>query len=259
MSRILILKTGETAPEVSQRHGDFDRWFIDAIRCAQAPDFPVGFDVCDVTREPIPATDRHCGVIVTGSPKAVYNREPWMETLEEFLKGHDGRHPPVLCVCFSMQMLAHARGGRVVRNPKGWEIGGAEIRLTPAGLADPLFAGLPERFGALATHEDHVEELPKGCVLLAGNEASPVQAFRAGDSTWGVQFHPEASVPILERLIHLRAGLLERDAALRGADASGHVPRLIDTLASPKVAESRRILTNFLAICRGDGTATSGR
>ncbi len=79
----LILRTGSTAPEVIDRHGDYDRWFTRAMQnhASHDSDTLLGFTVCDVTKEPIPDPAAFAGIIVTGSTKSAYRREPWMEPL----------------------------------------------------------------------------------------------------------------------------------------------------------------------------------
>jgi len=244
MSRILILKTGETAVEVQRTDGDYDRWFTDAMSS-----HPLQFDVCDITRADLTLPPDCCGVIVTGSPKAAYRHEPWMERLGSFLRESDQHRVPLLGVCFGAQILAMARGGRVILNPEGWEIGGARIELTAAGGDDPLFAGLPRKFGALTTHEDRIERLPEGAILLASNASSPVQAFRLGESTWGVQFHPEATPNIIETLIRLRSDRFSRDAVEHGRDPNGHLDRLVETARDPSALQGRTVLDNFARLC----------
>ncbi|HKY31819.1 MAG TPA: GMP synthase [Candidatus Polarisedimenticolia bacterium] len=246
MIRILILRTGSTAAEVRARDGDYDRWFTDALEGTGA-----SFDVRDLVAgdDPTPGSG-HEGVIVTGSTSAAYREETWMPPLVRFLAGAGDTGVPVLCVCFGAQLAAQARGGRVALNPEGWEIGGVRIELTDAGRRDPLMEGLPPVFGALATHEDRIEELPPGGVLLAGNRSSPVQAFRAGRLLWGVQFHPEITPGILATLISLRARTLCGDAAARGLPREGHVERLLASVEGPEVLQARRVLENFSALCR---------
>jgi len=250
MRRLLILKTGDTARDVAAIHGDYDRWFIDAM-----PGAGLKPEVVDVTRAGVPERDDGgpdgvAGIIVTGSVSAAYRAEPWMPPLERYLRETEAHGRPVLCVCFGAQLLAQARGGQVTLNPAGWEIGSALMTLTGAARHDPLMAGLPRQFRALCTHEDRIARLPAGCELLAGNENSPVQAFRAGSRTWGVQFHPEATAAIIEMLIRLRAAGLTRDAVAQGLPAEGHVDRLVETLRQPGIDQGRGILDNFVRICR---------
>ena len=244
MKRILILRPGRTAVEVSRVHGDYDRWFTDAIATARC-----AFDVCDVTREEIPPLHQYAGVIVTGAVSAAYRHEPWMTRLITFLSELDVHATPLLGVCFGAQILAAARGGRVILNPQGWEIGGVSIDSSAAALTDPLFPGLPPAFGALATHEDRIEELPAGAVILAGNAHTPIQAFRIGSRVWGVQFHPEATSEVLSILIQLRAEQLARDATTHGKSAQGHVARLLESLQSGNVDQGRTVLDNFITVC----------
>jgi len=252
MTRILILRTGSTSPSVQALHGDFDRWFTDAMSGWQAR-----FEVRDLVRGDQPEPGGHHGIIVTGSTSSAYVEEPWTAPLVAFLRRCESSGVPLLGVCYGSQILAHARDGRVILNPEGWEIGAVSIELTAAGQDDPLMAGLPRRFTSLATHEDRIEALPPGAVLLAGNANSPIQAFRAARSIWGVQFHPELSPGPLGILIRERSDKLERDAVAHGRDAAGHVARLLSSLDGPEVMQGRRVLDNFVALC--GGVRTPGR
>ena len=256
MSRILIIKTGQTAREALEAFGDYDRWFIDAM-----PQVGVPFKTIDATVGLGPLDDLFegfQGAIVTGSVSAAYQVEPWMPALEELLRRAEAARVPILCVCFGAQILAQARGGRVTLNPSGWEIGSVDIHLTPAGLDDPLFDGLAPTFKALATHEDLIHRLPPGAALLASNAGTPVQAFRAAERVWGVQFHPEANVAIIETLIRLRAKELERDAADHGIAAEGLVERLLGTLRNPEPNQARRVLANFVRLCQVEERSSAG-
>jgi len=247
LPRILIVRTGSTAVEVQRTHGDYDRWFRDALA-----KHDLAFDLCDATRGPIPDLTSHVGVVVTGSVKSVLRPEPWMDGLAAFLRGADQIGVPVLAVCFGCQALARARGGSVVRSPAGWEIGRVEVTPTLEARLDPLFEGLPSPLPVLATHEDRVESLPPGGVLLAGNDSAPIQAFRVGESVWGVQFHPEATPGILRDLILLRRRVLEEDARAHGLPAEAHVERLLDRLERFEPGSARRMLDNFVRLCLRD-------
>jgi GMP synthase (glutamine-hydrolysing) len=244
LPRLLIVRTGSTAIEVQRRHGDYDRWFRDALT-----EHDLAFDLCDATRAAIPDTAAHVGVIVTGSVKSVVSPEPWMEGLATFLRRAEHAGVPVLAVCFGCQALAWARGGRVVRSPSGWEIGAAEVNLTGEGRLDRLFEGLPWPLPVLATHEDRVESLPPGAVLLAGNDSAPIQAFRIGESVWSVQFHPEATTEILRELIQLRREALEAGARDRGRAEAGYVEALLGRLEGFDPKPARSLLDNFVRIC----------
>jgi GMP synthase (glutamine-hydrolysing) len=246
LPRVLILKTGSTAPGVRWRHGDYDRWLMDALA-----GHDLAFDVRDATRPPLPDAASHAGILITGSMKSVLLPEPWMDALASFLAGAGRLGTPLLGICFGCQMLARARGGRVARNPSGREIGAVEVTLAEDAALDPLFEGLPSPLPVLATHEDAVETLPPGAVLLAGNAGTPIQAFRAADRVWGVQFHPEATPAILRDLIILRRERLEAEARARGADPAGVVAGLLDRLDRHDPGPARRLLANFARLCAG--------
>ena len=251
MPRVLIVRTGSTAPEIQREHGDYDRWFRSAL-----VGHDVTFDICDAMRAPIPDLSPYAGVLVTGSVKSILAPEAWMDGLAAFLRGAAGQGVPVLCVCFGCQALAHARGGRVVQSPAGWEIGAVEVNLTNAARLDPLFEGLPSPLPVLATHEDRVETLPPGAVLLAGNDSAPIQAFRAGERLWGVQFHPEATPAILRELILLRRDRLEAGARERGVDPGRHIDGLLKGLDLFDPRPARRLLANFTRLCRREPEPT---
>jgi len=102
---------------------------------------------------------------------------------------------PLMGVCLGAQLLAEAAGAtpRRARQP---EIGWHEVEVTPEGAEDPLLAPLASRFSAFQWHS-YEAPLPPAATALA---RSPVclQAYRIGDSAWGIQFHAEVSAPDAE-------------------------------------------------------------
>lgn len=241
LKNVLLLKAGEAAASVRLSVGDYDRWFLQTVglsgyrfdtlavhQGAQLPTSAAGYDA----------------VMMTGSPLSVTQPEPWMERAAEFMVNAEAHGIPVLGVCFGHQLLAYAYGGRVARSPLGREIGTVEVQLTPAGRADALFHGLPERIAVQATHEDLVPEPPQGAQVLAGNAHTAVQALAFRPNARGVQFHPEVQPDAMRALIQARAERLEAEATSRGQPPGERVPRLLAGLA-PSPA-GRQILVNFL-------------
>jgi GMP synthase (glutamine-hydrolysing) len=241
MKNVLLLKAGEAAASVRLSVGDYDRWFLQTLGLSG-----YRFDIVPAYQAVKLPEDvsRYDAVMMTGSSASVTRLEPWMERAAAFMVNAAEKDIPVLGVCFGHQLLAHAYGGRVVRNPLGREVGTVEVELTAAGQADPLFRGMPRRIAVQATHEDLVPEPPEGTVVLAGNTNTAIQALAFRPSVRGVQFHPEIQPDAMRVLIQARAERLEEDAVARGQPPGERVPRLLAGIAPTPYG--RQILVNFL-------------
>lgn len=233
--RILIVKTGTTATEVAREHGDFEVWFADALGAPERFSVALAFGADPSFVPEMPDFKAFDGVIVTGSPSSVTEPTPWMEALGRRMVEHADRGGAVLGVCFGHQLLCHALGAPVIRNPSGREIGSIEVSLTPEGRADPLFEGLPDKLHVNATHVDRASRLPESATLLAENANSPVQAIRFGRAGRSVQFHPEITAPGMRALIRTRA------APMR---AEGLDPEAVEARVSGSPMGTR-VLWNF--------------
>lgn len=225
--RLLLVKTGTAPPAWRELHGDFERWFAEALGDADRLSVASVFD--SGALPPLRAFD---GVVVMGSPLSVTSVAPWMEQAGSRLREHAEAGGALLAVCFGHQLLAHAFGAPVVPGPKGPELGTVRVQITAAGRRDPLFAGLGPVLEVQAMHGDAVSEVPVGATLLASNEACATQAFALGHRARSVQFHPEATAAIVRTVAR-------RDPAPeeRGGVAAGE--RAYDA------PDGRRILRNF--------------
>ena len=101
---------------------------------------------------------------------------------------------PLLGICLGAQMIARVLGSRVGPHPDGLvEIGYHPVYPTPAG----------ERYfdGATMFYQWHREtfEIPSGAEHLAHNDAFDAQAFRYGRHVYGIEFHPEMTLAMIER------------------------------------------------------------
>jgi GMP synthase (glutamine-hydrolysing) len=117
----------------------------------------------------------------------------------------------VLGVCLGAQLMAVALGGGVKRGgtrPK--EIGWLGVELTADAPGDPLFGALPARFTPLHWHGDAIL-LPPGAKRLARSASTEVQAFRAGDGVYGVQFHLESDAAMVTGMTQAFAAELEAE------------------------------------------------
>jgi GMP synthase (glutamine-hydrolysing) len=125
--------------------------------------------------DPLPTHEEVLGVVVMGGPMNVdeVGRYPGLLAEREWLAEAARRGTPVLGICLGAQLLARALGAEV-RPGAGKEIGFAPVEIHDPG--DPVL-------GRLAPG--------------ASSALTPVQAFRAG-SAWGVLFHPEADLALLD-------------------------------------------------------------
>ncbi len=121
------------------------------------------------------------GFILSGGPASVY--EPGAPSIPSYL--FESRLP-ILGICYGMQVLTHALGGKVAPAQER-EYGLAQVEglvenpLLPMGSQDVWMS-----------HGDRIEALPPGFITLAASDHSPIAVM--GDvkkKYYGLQFHPE--------------------------------------------------------------------
>jgi GMP synthase (glutamine-hydrolysing) len=172
-------------------------------------------------------------LIILGGPIGAYQESEYpflvdeLRLIESALKAATS----ILGICLGAQLLARALGARVYPGPQK-EIGIAPVDLTPEGRASCL-RHLAPSFDVLHWHGDTFD-LPAGATRLASTSITPNQAFSAGASILGVQFHIEADPAQIERWLIGHTGEL--------AAAAIDVPTLRRDLSSrlPDVARGGR-------------------
>ena len=208
-----IIKTGNAPAPLRAAHGDFEDWIAQGLR-AGLDGSALKIRTIDARSLPAwPAPGEIAGVVVTGSPAMVTDREAWSERTAQWLARLVQDGTPLLGICYGHQLLAHALGGEVAHHPAGIEVGSVAVRRLPAASDDALLGELPDEFAAHTVHEQSVRRLPAGAVPLAANAHEPHHAFRAGRRAWGVQFHPEFSQTVMDDYVRLFAPSLERGGA----------------------------------------------
>jgi GMP synthase (glutamine-hydrolysing) len=146
---------------------------------------------------------RPTGVILSGSPDSVCRDGSPSLPLEFFDSGL-----PILGICYGLQLIAQALGGRVVPGGDRREFGKATVDVLDP---DTLFAGIPEHFQGWMSHGDRVDSLPPGFRMLAQSGNIIAAAADEGRRIWGLQFHPEVvhthnGTKILENFLRCACG-----------------------------------------------------
>ncbi|HWP65233.1 MAG TPA: glutamine-hydrolyzing GMP synthase [Candidatus Limnocylindria bacterium] len=129
------------------------------------------------------------GIVLSGGPASVYDDGAPMPAAPvlELLRGGT---PPVLGICYGMNVLNLAFGGTVARAAQK-EFGPADVTIE---RVDPLLAIGGRTTRVWMSHGDRVTELGDGLEPLASSGNSPYAAFRhRARPIYGLQFHPEVT------------------------------------------------------------------
>jgi GMP synthase-like glutamine amidotransferase len=140
---------------------------------------------------PVPDAAAADGLIFLGGPMSVNDDLAWLRQEERFLLDAVRAGKPVLGICLGAQLIAHALGATVRRNPSQ-EVGWFDIAIEPAAREDALFAGCASSETVFHWHGETFD-LPAGAALLASSAQCRHQAFRLGANIYGLQFHLEVT------------------------------------------------------------------
>ena len=123
------------------------------------------------------------GIILSGGPSSVYDTDAPLADQQVFSLGL-----PVLGICYGLQYMVHALGGKV-RPADKREYGHAQVEVNGAG--SPLFEGLPKTLNVWMSHGDEAEQLPAGFHITAKSPSAVAAIENPAQKMWSVQFHPE--------------------------------------------------------------------
>jgi GMP synthase (glutamine-hydrolysing) len=163
------------------------------------------------------------GLVVMGGPMGVYesSRYPFLREELRLIEQALRDERPVLGVCLGSQLLAAALGSPVVKGSRK-EIGWFPLELSADASRDPLWAGVEGRFMGFHWHGD-VFERPAGGVTLLSSGQTPCQAFRYGETNYGLLFHMEVTAGMVENMVETFSDEL-REAGADGHDILARVP-----------------------------------
>jgi GMP synthase (glutamine-hydrolysing) len=134
------------------------------------------------------------GIILSGGPKSVSDPGAPLCDPAVFDLGR-----PVLGICYGMQLMAHALGGRVAPAPQR-EFGHAGVKVASRGASAVLFEEVPPEIRVWASHGDFVASAPEGFEVVATSANAPVAAMAdPSRQLYALLFHPE--------VVHTESGL----------------------------------------------------
>jgi GMP synthase-like glutamine amidotransferase len=200
---------GVFAEAISAAGHELDLWSI--ADASEPPADPFGYD----------AVMTFGGAMTVDQP----DEHGWIEPEKELLAGLIDAGVPLLGVCLGSQLVCEAAGG-AARRAQEPEIGWHPVELTAEGEGDPLLGPLAPSFEAFQWHSYECVP-PDGATILASSPVC-VQAYRVGETTWGIQSHPEVSAADAAHWIDdyrsdpdaVRIGV---DPAALGAETEGRI------------------------------------
>ena len=211
-----ILKTDAVRPEWVPEFGEYPDMFMTLLSEANPE---LEFAVYDVQQGEYPADIHEVDAyLMTGSKSSVYDDEPWIEDLVEFVRKLHDERKKLVGICFGHQMVAQALGGKTEKSPKGWGV----------GLHTHTFSEQPEwhdgdlDLDILVSHQDQVVDLAEGANVLAGSEFCENAVTQLGDHILTFQGHPEFIPAYSREIMNLRREMIGETAYSGGmASLSG--------------------------------------
>jgi GMP synthase (glutamine-hydrolysing) len=179
------------------------------------------------------------GIILSGGPSSVYDADAPPADPRVLQLGL-----PVLGICYGLQFMVHALGGKVRAADKR-EYGHADVEIKNGSR---LFQGLPKKLSVWMSHGDEAVELPAGFQLVASSPSAVAAIEAPQHKMWAVQFHPEVR--------HTQSGTdILRNFALEicGAKPTWTAQHFIDAT----IASVRQTVGQGRAICALSGGVDS--
>ena len=170
--KILILNFGTS----------YNQFLIQKIRAlgvyAEMVDYDIKAD--DIKKDDIKKDKSVIGIILSGSPRAVYAEDGFLMDREIY-----NLDIPILGICYGMQLMAHQLGGKV-RAMGFTEKGKVDL------IVDSKNSLLSNSLKVYMNHGDHVVRLPKGFTNHGHTKETEYALMtNAEKKLYGTQFHPE--------------------------------------------------------------------
>ena len=173
---------------------------VDAYtRFLEQVDPPFVFVGYTITKRQFPVYPDECDAyLITGSFRGVYDSDPWISDLINFIRESYQAGKKIVGICFGHQILAHALGGHAAKSEKGWGFG---LRHFELYIQKPWMTDFSTSCASYFGHQDQVMQLPPDAELLGGDEFCPNLFFTLNDQILGFQGHPEFTTELMSEII----------------------------------------------------------
>lgn len=215
---LTIISVGEAPQSIREDFPTYPEMFHSLLSKSHTD---LEFDTISVLEaEELPDPKKLDATLITGSPASVYDSEPWISNLRDFVRWCALEKIPQIGVCFGHQLIAQALGGQVTKSPKGWGVGRHEY-----DFIDPTFwlkEEAPDKIALAVSHQDQIIEPPAGALTTMSSEFTPYAGLWYENAPiMSVQGHPEFSKEFASALYTARV------------DRIDGVPKAIESLESP--------------------------
>ena len=181
MTRVAIIKTGAPPPTLAERHGDYPAMFRALLGDG------CSVETFDAQAGEWPDAAAFDAVLITGSAAGVYETDPWIGDLLDWIRGAKGR-TRLIGICFGHQAMAQALGGRVEKSDKGWGVG---LHRYDVVSHEPWMTPPAATVAIPVSHQDQVVEKPADARVLLSSAFTPFAGLAWNDDAVSLQGHPE--------------------------------------------------------------------
>ncbi|MCG9552903.1 GMP synthase [Vibrio sp. Isolate32] len=209
--KIGVLICDDVSPALELEHGNYKAMFS---RLLLAVDKTLELKFYWLNHNEFPDELTECDAyMTTGSKSGIMDDDAWIIRMEDLVRQIHLAQIPFVGICFGHQMLAKALGGEVYRAKVGWGIGTVIAKVyKPQVWMKPY----QNKFNLLVSHQDQVLRIPDNAQAIAGNDFCPVSMMQVGQTSLGIQAHPEFCVAYSKALIEKRKDSIPENVQKRG-------------------------------------------
>jgi GMP synthase-like glutamine amidotransferase len=209
--KLTIIETGQVPLVIRDRFPDYPEMFRQMIA---AVDTGISCETISIVQgETLPDPASIDAVLYTGSPAGVYDPEPWIAPLSDFIRAAAAAKTPQVGICFGHQIMGEALGGKVIKSPKGWGVGRHTYEVVQC--PDVSGASCPQEVSIAVSHQDQVVELPPAADVIVRSAFTPYAGLSYRNfPAISFQCHPEFAPDYAAALYDARrSGSLGDEAA----------------------------------------------